>query len=113
MSKRLIFYVVSPNPDEPELKIEDSENIPTQFFATKCIKIIHKVLRFFRDYAGKKWPLRGSRGAEHLTANVTGFSTISLAWAYPCGSGFPAAIQNGFISTFFRGWKATPTSRWC
>jgi len=33
-----------------------------------------KVLSFFRDYARKKWPLRGSRGAEHLAAHVTGFS---------------------------------------
>jgi len=27
---------VKPNPDGPELKIEDSENIPTLFFAAKC-----------------------------------------------------------------------------
>ena len=32
-------------PDQPELIIEDSENIPIQFFATKCTKMIHKILK--------------------------------------------------------------------
>ena len=33
------------NPDEPELKIEDSDNIPIQFFATKCRKMIYNGLK--------------------------------------------------------------------
>ncbi len=37
-----------PNPDKPELTIqsfEDRENSPIKFFATKCTKIITKVLK--------------------------------------------------------------------
>jgi hypothetical protein len=29
------------------------------------------------------------------------------------GAAFQPRLKNGFIATFFRGWKATPTSSWC
>jgi hypothetical protein len=42
-------------------------------------KITTKILSFFRDYARKKWPLRGSSGSEHLMAHVSDFSAMSFA----------------------------------
>jgi len=42
------------------------------FFATKYTKTIHKLLSFFRDYARKKWPLRGSQGAGYLVTQSIG-----------------------------------------
>jgi hypothetical protein len=39
----LSIVIIQPNPDEPELKIEDSENVPILFFATKCTKMIYSV----------------------------------------------------------------------
>jgi hypothetical protein len=44
------------------------------FFTTKCAKIIHRDLRFFRDDARKKWPLMGSKYADNLSRfQVSGF----------------------------------------
>ena len=34
--------------------------------------MIHKALSFFRDYAGEKWPLRGSKHADSLISQIIG-----------------------------------------
>jgi len=50
-----------------------SNNFCANFFATKCTKIIHNVISFFRDCARKKWPLKGSKSAVYLVTQSIGF----------------------------------------
>ena len=74
-------------------------------------------LSFFRDYARKKLPLRGSRGTEHIDGTCYKFqyNVISLRLGFiSVGAAFQPRLNDyEFIATFFRGWKATPTSSWC
>ena len=42
------------------------------WFTLKFTKILINMLSFFRDYAWKKWPLRGSKSAGYLVTQSIG-----------------------------------------